>query len=56
MGWKMSTTLAEKAQEVFNEPGCDVNQGKSAKERNKGCTKQLVLGAAAGLPVHRVQR
>ena len=44
----MSTTLAEKVQEVFNEPGCDVNQGKSAKDRKKGCTKQLVPGAAAG--------
>ncbi len=35
-------------QEVFNEPGCDKNQGKSEKERKKGCTKQLQPGAAAG--------
>ncbi len=42
------TTLASKVQEVFNEPGCGVNQGKSAKERKKGCTKQLQPGAAAG--------
>ena len=44
----MSTRLAEKVQEVFNEPGCEHNQGKSDKERKKGCTKQLVPGAAAG--------
>ncbi|MDP2092471.1 MAG: nitrogenase iron-molybdenum cofactor biosynthesis protein NifE, partial [Hydrogenophaga sp.] len=34
--------------EVFEEPGCDINQGKSEKERKKGCTKQLSPGAAAG--------
>lgn len=44
----MSGTLAVKVQEVFNEPGCDRNQGKSEKERKKGCTKQLAPGAAAG--------
>ena len=44
----MSTRLAAKVQEVFNEPGCEHNQGKSDKERKKGCTKQLVPGAAAG--------
>jgi|UniRef100_E6QRM4 nitrogenase molybdenum-cofactor synthesis protein NifE len=44
----MSAKLAVKVQEVLNEPGCDVNQGKSEKERKKGCTKQLVPGAAAG--------
>ena len=37
-----------KVQEVFNEPGCDKNQAKGEKERKKGCTKQLVPGAAAG--------
>ena len=37
-----------KIQEVFNEPGCEKNQGKAEKERKKGCTKQLVPGAAAG--------
>ncbi|KAB2943997.1 MAG: nitrogenase iron-molybdenum cofactor biosynthesis protein NifE [Hyphomicrobium sp.] len=42
------TTLANKIQEVFNEPGCGKNQGKSDKERKKGCTKQLAPGAAAG--------
>ena len=41
-------SLNAKIQEVFDEPGCDKNQGKSAKERKKGCTKQLVPGAAAG--------
>jgi nitrogenase molybdenum-cofactor synthesis protein NifE len=42
------TALSEKIQDVFNEPGCDKNQGKSEKERKKGCTKQLSPGAAAG--------
>ncbi|WP_400765987.1 nitrogenase iron-molybdenum cofactor biosynthesis protein NifE [Methylosinus sporium] len=42
------STLAAKVQEVFNEPGCDKNKGKSEKERKKGCTKQLAPGAAAG--------
>ena len=41
-------SLSEKVQDVFNEPGCDVNQGKGEKERKKGCTKQLTPGAAAG--------
>lgn len=44
----MSAALKVKIAEVFDEPGCDVNQGKSAKERKKGCTKQLSPGAAAG--------
>ncbi len=44
----MSAKLAMKVQEVLNEPGCEVNQGKSEKERKKGCTKQLQPGAAAG--------
>ncbi len=42
------TTLANKIQDVFNEPGCDINQGKSGKERKKGCTKPLQPGGAAG--------
>jgi len=44
----MSATLKAKIAQVFEEPGCDVNQGKSEKERKKGCTKQLTPGAAAG--------
>jgi nitrogenase molybdenum-cofactor synthesis protein NifE len=44
----MSATLQAKIAQVFDEPGCDINQGKSAKERKKGCTKQLTPGAAAG--------
>ena len=42
------SSLASKIQDVFNEPGCGKNQGKSEKERKKGCTKQLAPGAAAG--------
>ena len=41
------TALKAKIQEVFDEPACDKNQGKSEKERKKGCTKQLSPGAAA---------
>ncbi len=44
----MSPSLNAKIAEVFDEPGCDINQSKSAKERKKGCTKQLTPGAAAG--------
>ena len=44
----MSASLNAKIAEVFDEPGCDKNQAKSAKERKKGCTKQLTPGAAAG--------
>lgn len=40
--------LSSTVQDVFNEPGCGKNQGKSDKERKKGCTKQLQPGAAAG--------
>ncbi len=40
--------LNSKIQDVFNEPGCNKNQGKSEKERKKGCTKQLQPGGAAG--------
>ena len=42
------SSLSAKIQDVFNEPGCDKNQGKGEKERKKGCTKQLTPGAAAG--------
>ncbi len=42
------SSLKEKVQQVFDEPGCGKNQGKSEKERKKGCTKQLQPGAAAG--------
>lgn len=42
------SSLKEKVLEVFDEPGCGKNQGKSEKERKKGCTKQLTPGAAAG--------
>jgi len=44
----MSASLKAKIAEVFDEPGCDINQAKSAKARKKGCTKQLTPGAAAG--------
>jgi nitrogenase molybdenum-iron protein alpha/beta subunit len=44
----MSASLKQKIAEVFDEPGCDKNVGKSEKERKKGCTKQLSPGAAAG--------
>ena len=44
----MSATLKARIESVLDEPGCDVNQGKSEKERKRGCTKQLSPGAAAG--------
>lgn len=44
----MSASLKAKIAQVLDEPGCDKNQGKSEKERKKGCTKQLTPGAAAG--------
>jgi nitrogenase molybdenum-cofactor synthesis protein NifE len=44
----MSASLNAKIAQVFDEPGCDVNQAKGEKERKKGCTKQLTPGAAAG--------
>ena len=40
--------LKRKIQELMTEPGCAVNQSKSASERKKGCGKSLVPGAAAG--------
>ncbi|WP_310448256.1 nitrogenase iron-molybdenum cofactor biosynthesis protein NifE [Thiobacillus sp.] len=42
------SSLSSKVQEVFDEPACGKNQAKGEKERKKGCTKQLVPGAAAG--------
>lgn len=44
----MSASLNARIAQVFDEPGCDVNQAKGEKERKKGCTKQLTPGAAAG--------
>ena len=44
----MTPSLNAKIAQVFDEPGCDVNQSKDAKARKKGCTKQLTPGAAAG--------
>ncbi|PJI40818.1 MAG: nitrogenase iron-molybdenum cofactor biosynthesis protein NifE [Rhizobium sp.] len=41
-------SLKAKIDDVFNEPGCDKNQGKDAKARKKGCSKPLTPGAAAG--------
>ncbi|MFC0239215.1 nitrogenase iron-molybdenum cofactor biosynthesis protein NifE [Rhodopseudomonas telluris] len=40
--------LADKIQDVFNEPGCAANQVKSDKQRKKGCSKPLQPGGAAG--------
>lgn len=40
--------LQAKVQEVFNEPGCATNRGKTGKQRKAGCSKQLTPGAAAG--------
>jgi nitrogenase molybdenum-cofactor synthesis protein NifE len=42
------TPLKLKIAEVFDEPGCEVNQGKDTKAKKAGCTKQLKPGAAAG--------
>ena len=44
----MGQALKDKIASVFEEPACDHNQAKSAKERKKGCAKQLTPGAAAG--------
>lgn len=40
--------LKQKVKELFNEPGCATNRGKSEGDRKKGCGKPLVPGAAAG--------
>ena len=42
------SSLADKIQDVFNEPGCGKNEKKSEKDRKKGCAKQLQPGGAAG--------
>jgi nitrogenase molybdenum-cofactor synthesis protein NifE len=42
------SSLANKIQDVLNEPGCGKNQKKSDKDRKQGCTKQLQPGGAAG--------
>ncbi len=44
----MSATLKAKIAQVFEEPGCEINQAKGTKDRKKGCTRQLTPGAAAG--------
>lgn len=41
-------SLKAKVQDVFHEPGCDKNAGKSEADRKKGCSKALKPGAAAG--------
>jgi nitrogenase molybdenum-cofactor synthesis protein NifE len=42
------SALTSRVEAVFNEPACPANQGKSDKERKKGCGKPLTPGAAAG--------
>ncbi|AEI38199.1 nitrogenase iron-molybdenum cofactor biosynthesis protein NifE [Zymomonas mobilis] len=44
----MDNTLKTKVVDLFNEPGCDKNVAKGAKERRKGCSKPLTPGATAG--------
>ncbi|MDR3437083.1 nitrogenase iron-molybdenum cofactor biosynthesis protein NifE [Telmatospirillum sp.] len=40
--------LKAQVEEVFNEPGCSTNRGKTDKQRKAGCSKPLTPGAAAG--------
>jgi nitrogenase molybdenum-cofactor synthesis protein NifE len=40
--------LKRKVEDVFNEPGCSTNLGKTEKQRKSGCAKPLTPGAAAG--------
>jgi nitrogenase molybdenum-cofactor synthesis protein NifE len=40
--------LKRKVEDVFNEPGCSTNRGKTDKQRKTGCAKPLTPGAAAG--------
>ena len=42
------SALKQKVVRVMEEPACSTNQAKDAKERKKGCAKQLTPGAAAG--------
>lgn len=44
----MAQALNDKLADVFNEPGCEKNQGKSDKAKKAGCSKPLTPGAAAG--------
>jgi len=44
----MSRALQDKLATVFEEPGCEKNQSKTAKTRKQGCSKPLTPGAAAG--------
>ncbi len=40
--------LKATVEDVFNEPGCTTNRGKTEKQRKAGCSKPLTPGAAAG--------
>ncbi|WP_018097451.1 nitrogenase iron-molybdenum cofactor biosynthesis protein NifE [Sinorhizobium meliloti] len=40
--------LSVKINDVFDEPACEKNRSKDAKARQKGCSKPLTPGAAAG--------
>lgn len=42
------SALSDKIQDVFNEPGCNVNASKSGKARKKGCTKVSQPGNTSG--------
>lgn len=42
------SALKNRVISVLEEPACDKNQAKDAKERKKGCAKPLTPGAAAG--------
>jgi len=42
------SALKQRVASVMEEPACAHNQGKSERERKKGCGKQLTPGAAAG--------
>jgi nitrogenase molybdenum-cofactor synthesis protein NifE len=44
----MSEPLKKRVEAAFDEPGCEKNRSKDAKERKKGCSKPLTPGAAAG--------
>jgi nitrogenase molybdenum-cofactor synthesis protein NifE len=40
--------LKPKLEDVFNEPGCATNRGKTDKQRKNGCAKTLVPGSTSG--------
>ncbi|SFC19153.1 nitrogenase iron-molybdenum cofactor biosynthesis protein NifE [Tropicimonas isoalkanivorans] len=44
----MADALKSKIADVFDEPACGTNRGKSEHQRKKGCAKPLTPGAAAG--------